>query len=111
VLRGAVAGIALAALFAAGWIAHVPKRQAPHLLASAEHAFDGTTADATNADRSAETIVETTPEGIAVHTSAASLTILHPALAVVSLGRGHGVAASYIDEETGEVTITNVYGR
>lgn len=64
-----------------------------------------------NSQQFAGTIVETTPGGIAVRTAGASLTILHPASAVVSLGRGPGLAASYIDQETGEVTITNVYGK
>lgn len=61
--------------------------------------------------QTAGAVVETTPDGIAVRTAGGSLTMLHPASAVVSLGRGPGVAASYIDEETGEVTIANVYGK
>lgn len=61
--------------------------------------------------QTAGAVVETTPDGIAVHSAGGSLTMLHPASAVVSLARGPGVAASYIDEKTGEVTIANVYGK
>lgn len=93
--RGAFAAIALAAVFVVAWFVHAPKRQP--LVAKSALANMGT-------------IVETTPGGIAVRSQGASLTILHPASAVVSLGRGPGVSARYIDEETGEVTITNVYG-
>jgi hypothetical protein len=104
--RGVVIGIGLAALFAAGWMTHIPMEQNHHLVASIERIFRGP-----EPVRPMGTIVETTPEGIAVHTQAASLTILHPPSAVVSLAGGSGVTASYIDDETGEVTVTTVYGQ
>lgn len=93
--RSGLAAIALTAVFVVAWLVHAPKRQP--LVAKNPVAHTGT-------------VVETTPGGIAVRSQGSSLTILHPASAVVSLGRGPGVSARYIDEETGEVTITNVYG-
>ncbi|HEX7359745.1 MAG TPA: hypothetical protein VF283_04570 [Bryobacteraceae bacterium] len=93
--RGALAAVAVAAIFIVTWLVHTPKPQP--LIAKSSGANAGT-------------IIETTPGGIAVRSQGASLTILHPASAVVSLASGPGVSARYIDEETGEVTITNVYG-
>jgi hypothetical protein len=104
--RGVLAGIGLTALFVAGWMTHIPMQQTQHLFASAERIFRGP-----DPVRPLGTVVETTPEGIAVHTQAASLTILHPPSAVVSLGAGSGVTASYIDDQTGEVTVTSVYAQ
>jgi len=103
-MRSAViAGLTI--LFAAGWMTHIPKEQDEHLLASIRQwagmerpAFTGT-------------IVRTTPDGIAVRAQGATLTILHPPSAVVSLSGASAVAARYVDEETGQVTITKVYGQ
>jgi hypothetical protein len=57
------------------------------------------------------TVLRSTPEGIAVRTQGATLTILHPRSAVVSLSGSSAVAARYVDEDTGQVTIANVYGQ
>jgi hypothetical protein len=95
----------LAVLFAAGWVTHVPREQTDHLLASLRGAagfekpqFGGI-------------VLRSTPEGIIVRTQGASLTMQHPASAVISLSGASGVSARYIDEETGQVTITKVYGQ
>ncbi len=102
--RGAFVA-ALATLFAAGWVTHIPKEQTEHLTTSLRRLvglepreFFGT-------------VVRTTPEGIAVRAQGATLTIMHPPYAVVSLSGSSGVAARYVDDETGEVTITTVYGQ
>jgi hypothetical protein len=57
------------------------------------------------------TVLQSTPGGIAVRTQGATLTILHPNSAVISLSGTSGVSARYFDEETGQVTITKVYGQ
>ena len=42
------------------------------------------------------TIVQSTPDGISVRTQQATLTILHPASAVVSVSGNSGMAARYV---------------
>jgi hypothetical protein len=56
-------------------------------------------------------VLRSTPGGIVVRSQGGTLTILHPNSAVVSLSGTAGVSARYIDEETGQVTITKVYGQ
>lgn len=104
--RGILAGLAAAVLCLAVWIVYFPMQNGQDLVASAGNA----SGNGTPAGRSTDTIIETTPEGITVQTPRARLTILHPSSAVISLARGPGVSARYIDEETGQVTITTVYG-
>ncbi len=96
---------ALAALFVAGWMTHIPKEQTTRLAASLERIFAPQPQDITG------TIVRTTPDGIAVGSQGATLTILHPPSAMVSVSGSSAVEARYVDEETGQVTITNVYGQ
>jgi len=55
--------------------------------------------------------VRTTPQGIAVRSQGATLTLLNPSSATVSLSGASAVGARYIDDETGQITITNVYGQ
>jgi len=96
---------ALVLLFAAGWITHIPTEQTQHLFA--------TLRSFTGFERPVPMgiVLRSTPEGIAVRTQGATLTILHPRSAVVSLSGSSSVAARYVDEDTGQVTITNVYGQ
>ena len=103
-LRGAFMA-ALAALFVAGWLTHIPKEQTEHLTASLGRLIGLNTREAIG------TVVRTTPYGIAVRAQGATLTIMHPSSAMVSLSGRSGVAARFVDQETGEVTITNVYGQ
>lgn len=102
--RGAlIAG--LAALFVAGWITHIPKEQTEHLAASLRQLV--------GLDRPAitGTVLRATPDGVAVRAQGATLTILHPRSAVISLSGSSAVAARYVDEDTGQVTITKVYAQ
>jgi hypothetical protein len=101
----AALGTALAALFIAGWMTHIPSEQTAHLTASLRQFFGGQRPQSTG------TVLETTPDGIAVRAQGATLTILHPRSAVVSVSGPSAVAARYVDAETGQVTITNVYGQ
>ena len=57
------------------------------------------------------TVVQTTPHGIAVRSQGATLTLLSPSSATVSFSGASAVGARYIDDETGQITITNVYGQ
>ena len=96
---------ALIALFVAGWTTHIPREQAAHLAASFRNVFGLERPQVTG------TVLQTTPDGIAVRAQGATLTIMHPRSAVVSLSGASAVEARYVDEETGQVTITNVYGQ
>lgn len=96
---------AMAALFVAGWVTHIPKDDIANLVARVER-FAGL-------DRppAVGPFLRSSPEGITVHTESATLTIMHPPSAVISLSGASAVSARYVDEETGQVTITKVYGQ
>lgn len=95
----------MAALFTLGWFNHMPKEQVDHMKASFRRLLGQEQQEVTG------TVVRTTPEGIAVRSQGTTLTILHPPSAVVTLSGASAVEARYVDEETGQVTITNVYGQ
>lgn len=102
--RGAWLTAGFAVLFLAGWLTNVPSEQREHLKASIRRSLGMAGPD------SAGTTVRTTQEGIAVRAQGATLTILHPPSAVISLAGSSSLGARFVDEESGEVTITNVYG-
>jgi hypothetical protein len=102
--RGAWLTAGLALLFLAGWFTNVPSEQRDHLTASIRRSMG------MEVPQSAGTLVRTTRAGIAVRAQGATLTILHPPSAVISLAGSSSLGARFVDEETGEVTITNVYG-
>jgi hypothetical protein len=58
-------------------------------------------------------ILETNPHGVSVRFQGASLTLLHPASAraTASFTSSSSVGVRYVDDETGQVTIANVYGQ
>lgn len=105
-LRRAAVVVGLIVLFAAGWFTHVPREQNDHLLASLRQLVGVNTAA-----RPGGSVLQTTPDGISVRTRGATLTIMHPRSAVVSLAGESSVRARYVDEDSGEVTITSVYGQ
>jgi hypothetical protein len=118
-----VAGLIV--LFAAGWVTHIPREESSRLLASLRGAAGGVLGGAgggflggagggflgMDKPRVIGTVLRSTPDGIAVRTQGGTLTISHPNSAVISLSGTSGVSARYIDEETGQVTITKVYGQ
>ncbi len=95
----------LAALFVAGWITHIPREQSGHLAASLSHLMRFRPTPPLGNE------VRTTPTGIAVRSEGITLTILHPPTAFVSVSGSASVEARYVDEDTGQMTITNVYGQ
>lgn len=103
--RGMLLAAGLAAVFIAGWFTHIPGEQNQHLMSSLRRVFG--LADV----QAASTIVQTTPDGIAVRSQGASLTLMHPSYAVNSLSGGSSITSRYIDEDTGQVTITKVYAQ
>jgi len=105
VWRAAGASVGLAILFFTGWFANIPSDKKEHLTASIRRSIGIESPQITGS------VVETTPQGIAVRTQGATLTILHPPSAVVSLAGSSSLGARFVDEQTGQVTITNVYGQ
>lgn len=102
--RLAVVG-GLAALFVGGWVSHIPREQTAHLASSLSRMVG-----IGQATRLGD-VVQTTPTGIAVRSEGVTLTILHPPSAVVSVSGSSSVEARYVDADTGQFTITNVYGQ
>jgi hypothetical protein len=97
---------ALSVLFIAGWLIHIPTSDTEHMLSAFRLAFTGS-------HTATSTILQTTPEGVAVRSRGAMLTVMHPASAQVTLSvtSSSSVGARYFDDETGQVTITSVYGQ
>ena len=102
---GAVVATAAAALFAAGWMTHIPREQNEHLVASLRQLVGLASA------RPVGTIVQTTANGIAVKTQGITLRLMHPPSAEVFLAGSSAITARYVDQDTGQVMITNVYGQ
>ncbi len=100
----ALAGI-LAVVFAAGWMLNVPGEDAGRILGAFRTVWSGPRV-------AAGIILTTTPHGVSVRSQGAMLTVLHPASANVtaSFTSNSSVAMRYVDDETGQVTIANVYG-
>lgn len=96
----------LAMLFVIGWTTHVPADQTGRLYRALRGAFSGN-----HAYELQGSILKSQPGGIVVGSTEGSLTLLHPQSAVVSLSGTSGVEARYIDDDTGQVTITDVYGQ
>ncbi len=95
----------MAALFVAGWVARVPNEDTLRIFGAFRHAV-GLESTPFNG-----TILRSTPDGISVRAQGATLTILHPQSAVISMSGTAAVTARYVDDDTGQVTITNVYGQ
>lgn len=95
----------LAAVFVAGWFTHIPAEQNEHLVSSLKRVFGSTDAGVS------APIVQTTADGIAVRTGGATLTLMHPASAVNSVSGASSITSRYVDEDTGQVTITKVYAQ
>lgn len=104
--RGPLVIAGLSVVFIAGWFLNMPHRDTAQILSAFHSAWSG-------AETRNGTIVQTTAKGIAVRTQGAMLTLLHPGATdvTVSVNGTASVGARYVDDETGQVTITNVYGQ
>ena len=103
--RGMLLSAGLAAVFVAGWFTHIPSEQNAHLMSSLRRVFG------VSDSPGAAPIVQATPEGIAVRTQGATLTLLHPSFAVNSMSGASSITSRYVDQDTGQVTITKVYAQ
>ncbi len=97
---------AMALLFILGWATHVSSDQSALLYTAVRGAFSSH-----RPHEAIGPILRSQPDGIVVGSENGSLTLLHPASAVVSVSGTSSVEARYIDDETGQVTITEVYGQ
>lgn len=97
--------LGLGTLFTAGWVTHIPMEDSGRLLAALRQ-WAGMEANA-----SVDTVLRTAPDSIAVRTQGTTLKLIHPRSAITSLSGSAAVEARYVDEETGQVTITGVYGQ
>jgi len=95
----------LSVVLTVGWIMNIPDAQRGHLEDSLRRIAGLYPPSAGG------TVVQTTPHGIAVRSQGATLTLLNPSSATVSFSGASAVGARYIDDETGQITITNVYGQ
>lgn len=96
--------LGLGALFVAGWVTHIPREETDHLLLSLRQWAGMETA-------SVGTVLRSSPESVVVRAQGATLSLMHPKSAVVSISGASAIEARYVDEETGQVTITGVYGQ
>jgi hypothetical protein len=95
----------MAVLFMAGWVTRVPTEDSQLIVTALRRAVGLEQAPYNG------TVLRSTRDGISVKTRGATLTILHPESAVVSMSSPSSVTARYVDDDSGQVTITNVYGQ
>jgi hypothetical protein len=96
--------LGLGGLFVLAWFTHIPPEVNARLWATLRGSL-------VRKPIAQGTELKATADGIAVRTQGATLTLMHPQSAVVSLAGSSAVTARYVDEETGQVTITKVYAQ
>ncbi len=107
--RPAAAVLALGVVISSAWWLNVPAEQKHNLTRSLEQIFNRGAHPASEngiffaADRS----------GIQVQENGAAFTLMHPNAtpAVISVSTQGTVGASFVDADTGQVTVNNVYGQ
>ncbi len=104
-LVGASIAAALTVVFALGWTTHIPREQTERIFRSIRGLAGNDLPHVTG------TVLRSLPDGVAVHSQGSVLTILHPRWARISVTGGSAVEARFVDEDTGQVTITSVYGQ
>jgi len=106
-IRMALGACALLAFAAVSWWLNMPREETDRLTASLRRIAGVTPAPEPGS------VVQTSLTGISVHAQGATLTLLNPGATpvTVSLSGSSAVTASYVDDATGQVTITNVYGQ
>jgi hypothetical protein len=96
---------ALTTLFVLGWFTHIPSEQNAHLVGSIMRWARGGHLSETASS------LKATAEGISVRSQDVTLVMRSPHAATVSVLGSSAVTARYVDENTGQVTIANVYGQ
>ncbi len=106
--RLVLASTGLIALLTASWFLKFPAEQREGLAQLAHRMWRHTSADVRNGIE-----LEATRNGIQVSEGGSALTLMHPGseLPVVVVSTRGSLRARYIDADTGQVTITNVYAK
>jgi hypothetical protein len=102
-LRGAFAA-GLTILFVLAWMTHIPREDTSRIFSGLTRAF-------IPPRQATGPVLRTSAVGITVRRDGVALTILHPPSAVLSLAGSGSVSARYVDDDTGQVTITKVYAQ
>jgi len=95
----------MTALFVGGWFTRIPAEDNQRIVSALRRAVG------LEQPQFYGTVVRSTPGGIAVGAQGATLTMFHPESAVISMSGPSSVTARYVDDDSGQVTITNVYGQ
>lgn len=109
--RMGVVFASLALLAVTGWWVNIPQPQSQHLMQSLRQIVSGKGLSLENARE--ETTLRTTPAGLELKQNGRGMTLLHPESAVVTLSVSTqgSVRARYLDVDSGQVTINNVYAQ
>jgi hypothetical protein len=97
----------LSIVFIAGWWTHVPSDETRGLIDRLERWAQGVAP----ANRAPGTVMHSLPGGIAVRSQGLTLTMRHPRSAIVSVAGSGVMEARFVDDDTGQVTISSVYGQ
>ena len=106
--RPAFAAVALATVLLAGWYLNFPVDQRMSLGRGIARLWNRQPARA-----AAGVSLETTRNGIQVSENGSALAMMNPTAApqVVVVNTSGSLRASYVDDDTGQVTVTNVYAQ
>ena len=104
--RVALVAAALGALFILGWWTHIPAEQTRQLMSTLQRWARGEMSP-----QPLGTVMRSSPDGIFVRSQGLTLTMRHPRSAVVSMAGVGTMRASFVDEDSGQVTISSVYGQ
>lgn len=96
----------LSALFTVAWWTHVPAEETKQLASKL-----GRWATGEATVQPAGIFMRSGPDGLAVRSQGTTLTMQHPRTAIVSVAGSGTMEARFVDEETGQVTISSVYGQ
>jgi hypothetical protein len=96
----------LSFVFVTGWLVNIPREETDRIVGAFRSGLS-------SAQTGTRIVLQTTPHGVSIRSQGATLTLLHPesVSATPSLAGNASVGVRYVDEETGQVTITNVYGQ
>ncbi len=106
--RPALAGAAIMAILISGWYLNFPAEKRGTLAHGMRRMWTRP-----SADTDLGVALESTRSGIQVSENGSALTMMHPGseIPVVVVSTRGSLRARYIDLDTGQVTITNVYAK
>jgi anti-sigma factor RsiW len=104
VLRPIFFALAFLGVFVLAWGTHIPSEQTRRIFAAIRGWWN-------EEGLQTGTVLRSSPSGIAVRAQGTTLIMQHPRSATVALSGGSAVEARFVDETTGQVTITSVYGQ